>query len=186
MGEMELIFVEGKAYSIIFTIPDSSYNQHSGDVAAVLDSIELDEAKAPVFGSESEGKAAEEDDAATETEPELEPDSEAEPEPEPSKYGYACVRRMSGYDIYYLFDLDEMTAIYFVTNDSALMELPCSGDLSGGLTADYVDDGFKEHLQFKTPGDDSVLTLIDANGIDWEYTKVDVAEAEAVLASISS
>jgi hypothetical protein len=65
------------------------------------------------------------------------------------------------------------------------MVLPCSGDLEGGLTVDFGDEGFVEYLRFKTPGDDSEIVLIDASGFDWEYTKTDAAEAEAVLASIS-
>ncbi len=64
------------------------------------------------------------------------------------------------------------------------MVLPCSGDLDSGLTIDYGDEGFVEHLQFKNQGDDSVVILTDASGFDWEYTKADVAEAEAVLASV--
>ena len=102
-----------------------------------------------------------------------------------SKYEYAYVRRMSNYSVYYLIDLDEMTATYFGTNDSGSMIASCSGDLENGLTIDFSDYGYTEQLQFKRSGDDSVAVLIDANGLDWEYTKTDVFDAEAVLASVS-
>ena len=104
---------------------------------------------------------------------------------EPSKYEYAYVRHLNNYDLYFLIDLDAMTVTSFGTNDSGSMVLPCTGDLNSGLTVDYVDYGFQEHLQHETPGDDSTLVLIDANGFDWEYTKTDVAKAESVLDSVS-
>ena len=102
-----------------------------------------------------------------------------------SKYEYAYIRSMSDYDLYYLIDLDDKTVTYFGTNDSGSMVLPCSGDLDNGLTVDYVDDGFQEHLKFKRSGDDSILILTDSSGFDWEYTKTDISEAEAVLKSVS-
>ncbi len=95
------------------------------------------------------------------------------------------MRRLSGYSLYYLIDLDEMTATSFGTNDSGSMVLPCSGDLENGLTIDYSDYGFTERLQFKRSGDDSVAVLTDGNGFDWEYTKTGVVKAEDVLASVS-
>jgi hypothetical protein len=113
-----------------------------------------------------------------------EADATPKQEPEPSKYEYAYVRRMSNYDIYYLIDLDEMTATNFTTIDGPMVLL-CTGDLENGLTVNYVNDGFQEHLKYKTPGSDKVLVLIDANGFDWEYTKANVKEAEAALAKVS-
>ena len=126
----------------------------------------------------------EEQEPAPKEEPE-EQDAAPKEDPKPSKYEYAYVRRMSNYDLYYLIDLDDMTATYFGTNDSGSMTMPCSGDLESGLTIDYADDGFQEHLQFKKSGDDSVAILTDASGFDWEYEKTDVAGAEDVLASVS-
>lgn len=113
-----------------------------------------------------------------------ETDATPKQESEPSKYEYAYVRRMSSYDIYYLIDLDEMTATNFTTVEGPMV-LPCTGDLENGLTVNYVNDGFQEHLKYKTPGSDKVLVLIDANGFDWEYTKANVKEAEAALAKVS-
>ncbi|MBQ3300929.1 MAG: hypothetical protein IJH04_02030 [Eggerthellaceae bacterium] len=162
-GDMELVFIGGKMCSVMFVIPDEVYDEHSADISLVLNSIEFDESIAPVIENEPE----------------------PEPEPEPSKYEYAYVKRGPQYDLYYLIDLDEMTATYFGTNESDSMVEPCSGDLENGLTIDYGDYGFQEHLQYKVPGDDSVVILIDGNGFEWEFTKVDVAEAEAVLASVS-
>ena len=175
-GEMELVLTKGKVYDVVFAIPESVYDQHSGDVDTVLGSVKLENSSAPVFEDGAEEEHPKEDDSVPEPEP--------EPEPEPSKYEYACVRRMSSYDLYYLIDFDEMTVTYFSTDDSPMV-LPCTGDLSSGLTVDYVNDGFHETLKYKTPDKDSVVVLVDANGFDWEYRKVDVVEAEAALVKVS-
>ena len=174
-GAIELILTEDESYAIIFAIPDSSYDQHPDDVDLTLDSIKYDETvtPTPTEGSGAEGETVAEGSDVLE-----------EQEPTPSKYEYAYARYMSSYDLYYLIDMDEMEATYFGTNDSGSMVLPCSGDLDSGLTIDYGDEGFVEHLQFKNQGDDSVVILTDASGFDWEFTKADVAEAEAVLASV--
>ncbi len=137
---------------------------------------------------EEQETAAEQPEPSAEEGPVPDPQEEATPEaeaaPESSKYEYACVKRGPSYDLYYLIDLDEMTATYFGTNESGSMVMPCTGDLEGGLTIDYGDEGFVERLQYKQPGDDSVVILTDGSGFDWEFEKADVAEAEAVLESV--
>ena len=185
-GELETIFSGTKLFSVMFAIPDDAYDDHAEDIEAVLGSIRLDSPEAPTVASAQD---AGEDEGETALKPESQPEPEPEPEPEPattsSKYEYAFVRRGPEYDLYYLIDLDEMTATYFGTNDSGLMVMPCSGDLDNGLTIDFVDEDFQERLQYKVPGDDSVAILTDGSGFEWEYARADVAEAESVLASVS-
>lgn len=167
----------------IESIRDEGEDQSDNDATEEGDSEEQEPAEEDVTKEEKPAQKDPEEPETHTTENEV--DSTPKEEAKPSKYEYALVRRMSNYDLYYLIDLDEMTATYFGTNDSGSMVLPCSGDLDKGLTIDYGDEGFVEHLQYKKQGDDSVVVLIDANGFDWEYEKTDIAEAEAVLASVS-
>ena len=183
-GRLEIILTGDKLYSIIFAIPDGDFDWHSEEIDAILDTIELDSPTAPVISEKTDGDGASNTTNTSSQKPAQEPAPAPVPEPEASKYEYAYVRRLSNYDLYYLIDLDEMTATSFGTNDSSVMVLPCSGDLESGLTIDYVDDGFQEHLRFKTSGNDTVAILTDAFGSEWEYTKTDAAQAEAVLASV--
>ena len=147
------------------------------------DPIESAEDEATVADEPIEEEASAEPAESTEKEEAKTTSKKKKKKAKSSKYEYAYARLMSSYDLYYLIDLDEMTATYFGTNDSDSMVLPCTGDLENGLTVDYGDEDFQETLQFKTSGDDSVLILTDPDGFEWEYTKVDVADAEAVLVS---
>lgn len=159
-----------------------------GDAFAYRIRCTSDQIEIESIEDEPEEQEPAEEAAAEEEEPVEQPEpsavEEPTPEPEPSKYEYACVKRGPSYDLYYLIDLDEMTATSFGTNGEGSMVLPCTGSLEDGLTIDYGDEGFVEHLQYKRSGDDSVVILTDGSGFDWEFEKVDVAEAEAVLESV--
>lgn len=211
-GQHELVFVEEGSTSpdgkTSFVVEGEgqvfSYRIHCTSDQIEVESIEEEPEEQPSDDAADEAEPEEqepaESDGASEDVPAEEAGSskqiEAEPlaqeeaddtqqEVEPSKYEYAFVRRGPNYDLYYLIDLDDMTATYFGTNDSGSMVLPCTGDLENGLTIDYGDEGFVEHLRYKRSGDDSVVVLVDASGFDWEYEKTDVREAEAVLESVS-
>lgn len=167
--------------------PDEEKNTEETEPATDNEVAEEAEAVAEEMSTKVED-ATEDAEAAQEAEAEeTKEDAEAtqEAEVEPSKYELAFVRRMNEYSLYYLIDLDEMTATSFGTNDSGSMVLPCTGDLENGLTIDYGSEGFTERLQYKSAGNDSKAILIDGSGFEWEYEKTGVAEAEAVLASVS-
>lgn len=175
--------VEGKGDKFAYEIRCTSEQIEIESIKEAADEPNSEEGEEGLFEQESIDEKTTEEPAEKESDEPKE--LEGKKETKPSKYEYAYIREMTGYDLYYLIDLDDMAVTSFGTNDSGSMVMPCSGNLENGLTVDYVDDGFQEHLQFKNSGDDSVLVLTDANGFDWEYTKTDVAEAEEVLASVS-
>lgn len=183
-GGLKLIFTESKTYGLMITIPDSVYDLRSSDIDAVFDSIKLDEPTAPASASaakEDESKKRDAEESESTKDESKKGDAE---EPESSKHAY--VNRFREYDVWYLIDLDEMTATSFSTIDSPMV-LPCEGDLDNGLTIYYIgyEPDFEEHLKRKTPGDDSVVIYTDPSGFESEWKGADVAEAEEVLASVS-
>ena len=101
-----------------------------------------------------------------------------------SEYEKTFVRDLSNYDIYYMFDEDNNTVIYFSTNDTFIMKGTYSGDFSTGVTIDFTayGDGWYEKLTNKSG---KKATLIDGNGLDWEYEVCDVSQAQKVLDNLS-
>ena len=101
---------------------------------------------------------------------------------EASEYEAAYVYPLTEYSIYYLIDLDTQIVRNYTTNDTGILVGTFTGDLASGIDIYYdYDGGWHEQLKYKNAGDDSAVTVTDVNGFEYEYTKTDVAEAEAVL-----
>lgn len=101
------------------------------------------------------------------------------PEPEfVSEYEKAFVRDMSNYDLYFMFDEDTNTVVYFGTDDTYVMEGTYLGTFSSGIDINWVDAGYHETFTYSGSGD-AILT--DYNGFDWEYEKCDIETAQNVL-----
>lgn len=107
-----------------------------------------------------------------ETEKPTEPD-----EPE-SEYEKAYIRDMSNYDLYYMFDTDTKTVVYFGTNDTYIERGTYTGDFSTGVTITWSHGEWTEKFTHKSG---SYATLIDGNGWDWEYKVCDVGTAQRIL-----
>ena len=95
-----------------------------------------------------------------------------------SEYELAFVREMS-YNLYYMFDTDKKTVVYFGTNDTGTMKGTYSGEFSTGVTIHWDHGEFTEKFIYNEG--DYYATLIDGNGFDWDYEECDVSEAQDVL-----
>lgn len=98
-------------------------------------------------------------------------------EPE-SEYEKAYIRDMSNYDLYYMFDTDTKTVVYFGTNDTYVERGTYTGDFSTGVTITWSHGEWTEKFTHKSG---SYATLIDGNGWNWEYKVCDVGTAQRIL-----
>ena len=140
-------------------------------------------------------EAAEPAGEAGDDEVEVEPDDEVEVEPDDEEfeedtgdggdaaeagdhvYEYAFIRGNMEYQMYYVFDTDDMVVRRFVTNDTGVMVGSFTGDAGTGFDITWKEN-WKE--QFKVI-DERKAVLIDKDGAEWEYRKVSVEDAESVL-----
>ena len=99
------------------------------------------------------------------------------PAEETSPFEYAFVRRMSNYDLYYLFDEDAHTALYFATNDSSVSAWRYTGSFDTFLTVD-IGDGYYDLFYLRN---ETKAILHDSFDFEWDYAPADTAEAEAAL-----
>lgn len=99
-----------------------------------------------------------------------------------SEYEKAFIRALNGYDLYYMFDTDTKTVIYFGTNDTYIEKGTYTGDFSTGVTITWSHGEWTEKFTHKSG---STATLIDGNGWDWEYKVCDVEKAQKVLNSLN-
>lgn len=96
-----------------------------------------------------------------------------------SEYEKAFVRAMSNYSLYYMFDTDNKTVIYFGTNDTYIEKGTYTGEFSSGVTINWSHGEWTEKFTNKDGNNDA--TLVDGNGFDWEYKVCSVADAQKVL-----
>ena len=94
------------------------------------------------------------------------------------KMAKAYIRDMSNYDLYYMFDTDTKTVVYFGTNDTYIERGTYTGDFSTGVTITWSHGEWTEKFTHKSG---SYATLIDGNGWDWEYKVCDVGAAQRIL-----
>lgn len=95
-----------------------------------------------------------------------------------SEYEKAFIRDMSNYDLYYMFDTDTKTVVYFGTNDTCIEKGSYTGDFSTGVTITWSHGEWTEKFTHKSG---NTATLIDGSGWDWEYKVCDVEKAQKVL-----
>lgn len=95
-----------------------------------------------------------------------------------SEYEKAFIRDMSNYDLYYMFDTDTKTVVYFGTNDTYIEKGAYTGDFSTGVTITWPHGEWTEKFTHKSG---NTATLIDGSGWDWEYKVCDVEKAQKVL-----
>ncbi len=95
-----------------------------------------------------------------------------------SEYEKAFIRDMSNYDLYYMFDTDNKTVVYFGTNDTYIEKGTYTGDFSTGVTITWSHGEWTEKFTHKSG---NYATLIDGNGWDWEYKVCDVGAAQRIL-----
>lgn len=131
---------------------------------------EEDDPNKPVETEPTETNTPTEKPEETET-----PTKPAEPE---SEYEKAYIRDLSNYDLYYMFDTDTKTVVYFGTNDTYIERGTYTGDFSTGVTITWSHGEWTEKFTHKSG---SYATLIDGNGWDWEYKVCDVGEAQRIL-----
>lgn len=98
-------------------------------------------------------------------------------ETEDSVYEYAFVRGNSEYQMYYVFDTDDMVVRYFLTNDYGVMAGTFTGDVDAGFSIHWME-GWDETFVVV---DDVNAVLIDNDGFESEWQAVPVEEAEAIL-----
>lgn len=96
-----------------------------------------------------------------------------------SEYEKAFVRAMSNYSLYYMFDTDNKTVVYFGTNDTYIEKGTYTGEFSSGVTINWSHGEWTEKFTNKDGSNDA--TLVDGNGFDWEYKVCSVADAQKVL-----
>ena len=95
-----------------------------------------------------------------------------------SEYEKAFIRDMGNYDLYYMFDTDNKTVVYFGTNDTYIEKGTYTGDFSTGVTITWSHGEWTEKFTHKSG---NYATLIDGNGWDWEYKVCDVGAAQRIL-----
>lgn len=96
-----------------------------------------------------------------------------------SEYEKAFIRKMSQYSLYYMFDTDNKTVVYFGTNDTYIEKGTYSGDFASGVTINWSHGEWTE--KFINKNGSSNATLIDGYGTEWEYKVCDVTEAQKIL-----
>ena len=96
-----------------------------------------------------------------------------------SEYEKAFVRAMSNYSLYYMFDTDNKTVVYFGTNDTYIEKGTYTGEFSSGITINWSHGEWTEKFTNKDGSNDA--TLVDGNGFDWEYKVCSVADAQKIL-----
>ena len=92
-------------------------------------------------------------------------------------YEYAFVRGNSEYQMYYVFDMDDMVVRSFVTNDHGVMAGTFTGDLENGFSIHWMEGWDETFIVL----DDVNAKLIDNDGFESEFQVASVAEAEAIL-----
>ena len=101
-----------------------------------------------------------------------------------SEYELAFVRKLNGYDLYYMFDTDNNKCIDFGTNDTGYLSMPYTGDINDTIDINYEEYQEGAHLKFKYLGGNKAV-MIDQNNIEWEYEKCSVSDAENILKQIT-
>lgn len=102
-----------------------------------------------------------------------------------SKYEKAFVHKGTEYDLYYMFDTDEKTVIYFGTSTD-LMEGIYSGDFASGVTMTWESGGDTWEEQFIYQEGNNTAAWVDYYGIEYDYEVCDVEKAQNVLNSLQS
>lgn len=104
-----------------------------------------------------------------------------------SKYEKAFVKNNNEYDLYYMFDTDEKTVVYFGTNDTGLMKGAYSGDFASGVTMTWESGGDTWTEQFIYQEGSNTATWVDHLGLEYDgYEVCDVEKAQKVLNSLQS
>lgn len=93
----------------------------------------------------------------------------------------AFVRKLTGYEIYYLFDLDTNTIKQFNTADTGVLVGTFTGTFNTIVTITYDYDNSLWSETFQNNGSENLAILIDTNGCKWDYEKTDVAAVEKLL-----
>lgn len=91
-------------------------------------------------------------------------------------------RKFSEYTIYYIFDFENETVTYFVTNGSYVQKGTISGNLTHGYDIDFPNEGYSEYFDIGVIGLDG--TLIDSSGFDLEFKRAGDIEAQEALESV--
>lgn len=76
-----------------------------------------------------------------------------------SKYEKAFIRNLGQYSLYYMFDVDEKTVVYFGTNDTYPTYGTYKGDFSAGITITWSHGEWTEKFTHKSGSDKA--TLVD-------------------------
>ena len=103
---------------------------------------------------------------------------ETEPAESVSEYEIAFVRKLSGYNLYMMFDTDTETAAQFGTDDTYLYKGPYTGEFSTGVTIAWDHGEFTEKFIYQGG---YTGTLYGGNGVEWEYSKCDLKTAQDIL-----
>lgn len=96
-----------------------------------------------------------------------------------SEYEKAFVRAMSNYSLYYMFDTDNKTVVYFGTNDTYIEKGTYTGEFSSGVTINWSHGEWTEKFTNKDGSNNA--TLVDGNGFDWEYKVCSVVDVQKIL-----
>ena len=103
----------------------------------------------------------------------------AEEEKPASAYEMAFVRAMNAYSLYYMFDTDNNTVVYFGTNDTYVEKGTYTGDFASGVTINWSHGEWTEKFINKKGSNNA--TMIDGSGFEWEYRVCSVEEAQNIL-----
>lgn len=103
----------------------------------------------------------------------------AEEEKPASAYEMAFVRAMNAYSLYYMFDTDNNTVVYFGTNDTYVEKGTYTGDFASGVTINWSHGEWTEKFINKKGSNNA--TMIDGYGFEWEYRVCSVEEAQNIL-----
>lgn len=99
-----------------------------------------------------------------------------------SEYEKAFVRVLNGYSLYYMFDIDKKSVVFFGTHDTYVDMGTYTGDFSSGVTINWSHGEWTE--KFINKDGSSYATSIDGNGFNWEYKACNVADAQKILDSL--
>ena len=96
-----------------------------------------------------------------------------------SDFELAFIRRLNGYNLYYMFDTDTKKVVHFSSQDTYVQTGTYTGNFNTGVTISWNHGEWIEKFINKTGS--SFATMIDAYGFDWEFKACDVATAQKQL-----
>ncbi len=175
-GEVESVSIDGRT-----DFTRGEVFKQDAPVVITYHMKEEDDPNKPVETAPTETKTATPTAKPVETETPIQTEAPIVSNKPESEYERAYIRELNDYDLYYMFDMDTNTVVYFSTLDTYVERGTYTGNFSTGVTITWSHGEWTETF---THNGGNYATLIDGNGFEWEYEVCDVGKAQRILNGI--